>query len=135
MNEHLIQVVFSKVKEACAASTNHFGRSLFPNHVLEVVKQGVTLSRALKADEEIVILAALLHDYAGILRYEDYADHHIKSAEIAFRLLTDLDYPKLRAERVALCILEHRGSKRLSYSSIESVCLASADAIDRKNVV
>lgn len=129
MNEALIHVVFSKVKEACYADTNHFGKSVFTNHILEVVKHGASLARESQADEEIVILAALLHDYAGILDYSNYGDHHTKSAALAIKLLTDLSYPIERAKRVATCILEHRGSKSISPSSLESICLLSADAM------
>ncbi len=129
MNEGLIQIVFAKVKEACYAPSNHFGKSIFQNHILEVVKHGAFLSRELGADEEIVILAALLHDYAGILNYGDYPEHHIKSAEIAYKILTELSYPAARAKLVCNSILEHRGSHLALQKSPESICLASADAM------
>lgn len=129
MNEGLIQLVYQMVKDACYNKSNHFGKGIFNNHILEVVKHSLRLSRQFGADEEIVVLAALLHDYSGILSYEDYSAHHIKSAAIAYKLLTSQNYPSNRAQHVAQCILEHRGSQPVKQQSIESICLASADAM------
>lgn len=129
MNEALIQTIFSMVKDACFSESNHFGRGIFTNHILEVVKHGVRLSRESGADEEIVVLAALLHDYAGIANYALYAEHHLHSAQQAFKILCEQGYPTERARQVAQCIYEHRGSKPKPQQSVESICLASADAM------
>lgn len=129
MNKAVVVSALQVVKTACESENNAFGQRLYNDHILEVVKHAATLSRALNADEEIVILAALLHDYAGIACYSDYKIHHIKSADFAFAFLCAQGYPKERAKHVADCIYEHRGSVVMEKRSLESICVASADAM------
>ena len=46
-------------------------------HIKAVVDNAVMLAKQFGADEEIVIIAAWLHDIASITDYNLYEEHHI----------------------------------------------------------
>jgi uncharacterized protein len=117
------------VKDACFSSTNKFGESIWQYHILPVKKHGILLANELSADKEIVELACLLHDYSSIKDYNLYPEHHIHSAKLASQLLLQYNYPASKIDLVCDCILEHRNSVEVPQSSIESICVASADAM------
>jgi uncharacterized protein len=117
------------VERACAAPSNAFGYGIWTHHIVSVVHFGRKLSRILGADAEIVELAALLHDVAGIADVRLEREHHRHSADEARRLLGALRYPPERTERVAACILTHRASRGLEPETLEARCLASADGM------
>lgn len=108
---------------------NIFGHGIWYHHVLYVVKFAKELAPKLGADEEIVEIAALLHDHAGISNSEHYAEHHIHGARLAGEILTGFAYPEEKIEQVKQCIFSHRGSVLIERNSPEEVCLASADAM------
>ena len=126
---HILERVRSEVERACAAPTNAFGYGIWTHHITQVVQFGRELSERLGADAEIVELAALLHDVAGIKDVRLEPEHHLHSAAEAQQLLTALSYPPERAERVAACIVTHRASRGLVPETLEARCLASADAV------
>lgn len=125
----MIQEIYILVETACTKETNHFGYDVWTHHILSVVKYSKILAQKQNADEEIVVLAALLHDYAGILNYKYYDDHHIHSSRLAKEILQKYSYPKNKIKIVQNCILTHRGSKNYSRKSKEAKILASADAL------
>ncbi len=72
---------------------------------------------------------ALLHDISKPSKYGPPEEHHIYGAKIAEELLTNLNYPKDRIERVKNCVLNHRGSVNRPKDTIEEQCVADADVI------
>lgn len=126
---NLVGRVRAQVERACAAPGNTFGYGIWTHHIVSVVSFGRELSARLGADAEIVELAALLHDYAGIKDVRLEPDHHLHSADEAQRMLDALGYPIKRTERVAACIYTHRASQGLLPETLEARCLASADAM------
>lgn len=125
----LTQEVARVVERACAAPTNVFGYGIWTHHIREVVRLGKDLSAEFGADEEVVELAALLHDYASIKDKRLYAEHHVYGPLEAQDLLTSLDYPAEKIDAVKRCIAEHRGSVEGERTTPEARCLASADAL------
>jgi len=115
------------VEEACKKKSNPFGYGAWTHHVSSVAKYAKILARKHNADEEIVELAALLHDYAGILDKKMYYDHHIHGARIAGEILGRLGYPEEKIEQVKHCILAHRSSKNIKRETIEAEIIADAD--------
>ena len=101
----------------------------YNEHVRYVVKYGILLAKKYGADEEIVELATLLHDISMPLEIGDKSNHHTEGAKIAEQMLSKLDYPTEKIEKVQQCILNHRGSVLKEKNSIEEKCVADADAI------
>ena len=117
------------VHTACAQDSNIFGYGIWTHHITQVVKYGKLLARSSGADEEIVELSALLHDYAGVKDEALYPEHHIHGPLEAEKLLADMGYAPDRIEAVKYCIATHRASVPGERDSLEAQCLADADAI------
>lgn len=125
----VIEQVENMVEEACKKETNAFGYGIWSHHIVYVVKYSKMMAEIIGADEEIVELAALLHDYASIKNSEYYKEHHVHGAVEAEKVLRALDYPQDKIEGIKQCILSHRASIDSDRLSKEEVCVASADAM------
>ena len=112
----------------CSKPSNKFGMGCY-YHIEAVVKNSMLLAQKYNADMEIVMIAAWLHDIASVTDYALYKDHHIHGAEIAYDLLTKLEYDESKIVLVQNCIVNHRGSVQRNRNSIEELCVADADAI------
>ena len=121
--------VRSIVEEACKKETNKYGYGIWSHHIVLVVKYGKLLAQRLEADSEIVEVAALLHDYAGLKEESLTPDHHLHSAQEADKILRSLGYPEDKITAIKQCIVSHRGSINIEKQTAEAICLASADAI------
>lgn len=128
-NKSIIKEIETLVESACKKSTNHFGYSIWTHHILLVVKYSKLMAKKIGADEEVVEIASLLHDYAGISDYSLQDDHHIHGAKFAEEILSRYDYPKNKIELIKECILSHRGSKPKPKLTKESICVSDADAM------
>ncbi len=129
MNNTLINSIAKIVEKACKSKNNVFGEGVWENHILEVVKYADALAIERGADREICVLAALLHDYAGIYDYKYYKKHHIHGMKAAEILLSQYDYPQDKINAVKAAIYSHRASVKVPYSSKEAECVADADAM------
>jgi uncharacterized protein len=127
--DQIINQTADLVENACLNPQNPFGPDIWNNHILEVVKYAELLALHYGAKRDVVILSALLHDYAGILDVKLYAEHHIYGASIAQEVLANLNYPQDRIELVKNAIFTHRGSIIKDVTTLEARCLANADAI------
>jgi len=87
------------------------------------------LAKDYKAEEEIVIIASLLHDLAGIEDQNKKKEHHVYGAERAGELLKRYGYEQNKINKVKKCIYNHRGSINNPKGTIEEICVADADAI------
>ncbi len=128
MRQDIIDYLQSEIKRRCELSSNFFGMGCF-YHIKAVVDNAVMLAKQFGADEEIVIIAAWLHDVASITDYNLYEEHHMHGAEMAKEILEKFDYDKEKIAQVQSCVLNHRGSKLVERLSIEELCVADADAI------
>ena len=125
----LIPSLYEMVENACRQETNYFGYEVWTYHIVSVIKYAKQLAQKIGADEEIVEIAALLHDYASLSNYRLYVDHHIHGAVMAEILLQRFDYPIEKIERVKHCIIAHRGSTVIAKESKEALCVADADGM------
>jgi putative nucleotidyltransferase with HDIG domain len=130
-----IKKVRAFVEEECKKPTNIFGHEIFTCHITLVVKYAKMLAKKCKADQDIVELAALLHDIAAIQDQNNRENHHISGAKEAERILKELKYPDDKIERVKHCVFSHRASKSIKRETIEAECVASADAMAHFNSV
>ena len=125
----IIKEISKIVEDAWKKETNYFGYGSWTHHMLPVVKYAKLMAKKIGANEEIVEIAALLHDYASVKDYKLYEDHHIHGAKLAEEILKNLNYPPEKIEIVKQCILSHRGSKPRQKLALEELCVADADAM------
>ncbi len=98
------------------------------NHVETVVKYSKILAKKLNADEEIVEIAAWLHDIIKI-KEGIRENHHVLGSEEAEQILKNLGYPKDRIEKVKECILTHSSDENYPPKTKEAKIVANADAL------
>lgn len=127
--ENMISSIEKLVKDVCFSKTNFFGPGIWTHHIIFVVKYSKMLAEILDADQEIVEIAALLHDYASIKDFSLSEEHHIHGAREAELILKTFNYPEDKINKVKQCILSHRGSVIIERNSPEEICVASADAM------
>ena len=117
------------IKTACCSKDNFFSCEVL-GHVLLARKYSLVLGKKLKADLEVLELAALLHDYANIKNYQLYDDeHHIFGAKFAGEILEKTNLPLEKIRHIQECIYVHRGRVAKRKISTEAKILASADAM------
>ncbi|MBD3304456.1 HD domain-containing protein [Candidatus Woesearchaeota archaeon] len=129
----LVDKIRDLVEETCNAETNEFIGG-WP-HTVSVVKYSKALAEKLGADVETVEIAAYLHDYASIKDAKLTPEHHIHGAEEAEKILSGLNYPKARIDKVKHCIYAHRGSQKIPRETLEADCVANGDAMAHFNAV
>ena len=114
MRTDIIEYLQKEVYHRCKQPTNKFGMGCY-YHIEAVVKNAEILAEKYGADKETVIIAAWLHDIASITDYAMYEEHHKYGADIAKEILNGLNYDKEKTALVQKCILNHRGSVKLSH--------------------
>ncbi len=125
----IIKQIYILVEKTCRKKSNYYGYRAWTHHILPVVKYAKLLAKKLHADEEIVEIAALLHDYASVLDKRLYKNHHVHGAKLAEVILKKYHYPEKRIEQIKHCIFTHRGSKTIKRETKEAKIIASADAM------
>ncbi len=121
--------VINLVYRACNNKKNKFQSRTWECHIMPVVKHSLQLGELLKADLEILELAAYLHDIASITDANYVEKHHTYGAQMAKQILRKLNYPEDKIKKVTECILTHRGSIKTRRDTLEAKILASADAM------
>lgn len=129
MTNKQITAIKKLVEAACQRKTNHFGYRAWGEHIVPMIYYAKLLARKLKADGEIVELAAILHDYASVSKKSWYPQHHIIGARLAGEVLRKYHYPAERIKRVQACIISHRASKRIKAETLEAKIIACADSM------
>jgi len=106
-------------------------REDFQYPVLPVVKNALFLARKLNADLEVVETAALLHDIgrSRMSEFEVENEHNFAGAKKASEVLKGFGCRDDFIEKVAHCILTHRGRSDLKPESLEAEIIANADAM------
>lgn len=117
------------VRKAAYAPENEFTNTVWYFHIIPVVEHSLKLGKKLKADLEILELAAYLHDLAALVDVRQYDNHHIHGVDLADKMLTQLGLPRTKINKVKACIKSHRGSKKVPRRSLEAKIIASADAM------
>lgn len=125
----IVDNIKEELIKRCNIYNEKYNYDFWNDHIKYVVNNAVELAKKYKADIEIVELGALLHDIAMPSEFGPREEHNVYGVKIADELLTKLDYPQDRKERVKECILRHRGSKDLPRNTIEEQCVADADVI------
>ena len=103
-------------------------------HMLPVIKCAKKLAKIYEADEEIVELAALLHDI-GRTKLHDDKNHHISGVPEAEKILKKYNYSEKIIEEVKHCVKSHRGSKNIKPETMIAKIVANADAMAHFDVL
>jgi len=119
------------VRTACQQTQNVLGPSFFDQHLVVVAECATRLAERLSADEEVVELAAYLHDISAVLDPATLPDHPRQSAVFASRVLLGRGYTEGVAREVAHAIASHSDPLAIGSASPEEVCLSNADAVAR----
>ena len=125
----VVDSIKAELLKRCESYKEKHGYDFWNDHIKYVVKNSIELAKKYGADVEIVELGALLHDIAMPSELGPREEHNVYGVQIADELLTQLNYPEDRKERVKECVLRHRGSKDLPRNTIEEECVADADVI------
>lgn len=128
MRDDILKNLQKEIYDRCQKETNKFGMGCY-YHIVDVVKNAEILASKYKADKEIVMIAAWLHDIASITDYSLYELHHIHGAQMAYSILKEYNYDDKKITLVQKCIQSHRGSVNLGKGTLEELCVADADAI------
>ena len=102
-------------------------------HIVPVVNYSKKLAKILKQDEEIVELAALLHDIGRIKH--GGKDHEITGIPEAEKLLKKHNCPQNVIDEVKHCIESHRGNKDAPPRTTIAKIIANADAMAHFDVL
>lgn len=101
------------------------------DHVKRVFKIATFLASKEKADVELVQIGALLHD----LGWAVGKPHHETGAELADKILKEINYPPERREKIVKIILLHPLDFRDSLETIEEKVVWDADKIDLVGII
>lgn len=125
----VVDSIREELIKRCNSYNERNNYDFWNDHIKFVVRNAVELAKEWGADVEIVELGALLHDISMPSEIGTREEHNIYGAKIADELLTKLEYPRDRIEKVKECVLRHRGSKDLPRNTIEEQCVADADVV------
>jgi len=122
-----IEKIEEIVKEACMTSKRFKAHNFQWIHTDFVRKYALALARKLNADQDVVEVAALLHDL-GRIRYA-VEDHEKTSARDGEKILRDLDFDEDFIKKVIGAVMAHRGSAPPEPETIEEKIVSCADAM------
>lgn len=101
-------------------------------HCYRVLNYAVRIAREIpKADGDVVIMAALLHDIGRMDELRDKNICHAQSgSQKAFHYLAENNYPHQFCKAVSDCILTHRHKSESAPQTIEQKIIFDADKLD-----
>lgn len=118
----------SKIEKVRKLVKSKFEENDWKYHMLPVMKYAKKLAKAYKVNEELVELAALLHDIGRVdMKYDEY--HHIVGVPIAEKILKKFNYPEKVIKEVKHVIASHRTSKGPRPKTMVAKIIANADAM------
>ncbi len=127
--QEIINEIYEEVKRRCSLPSNFYGVGAWDHHIEIVYQIAKNNAKLYGANQDIVSLAALLHDIASVTNKDYTEEHHLIGAEIAEELLQKYNLTQEQISLIKKCILNHRGSRLMTKNSPEEICLADADAM------
>jgi len=102
------------------------------SHTQRVYNHALQIAKKEKADLEIVLVAALLHDIARKKQNDlnNIICHAEEGARMAREILEKIDFPKEKIPEVCSAIETHRFSKNLKPETKEAKIIQDADRLD-----
>ena len=127
--QEIINEIYEEVKRRCSLPSNFYGVGAWDHHIEIVYQIAKNNAKLYGANQDIVSLAALLHDIASVTNKDYTEEHHLIGAEIAEELLQKYNLTQEQITLIKKCILNHRGSRLMTKNSPEEICLADANAM------
>lgn len=131
MNNTLIKKAKQFVEDECKKPTSIYPYDFYLDHLVPMQKHSRNLCWKVGGDIETVSIAAWLHDIGSVIHGRK--NHHITSAKVAKKFLTDNNYNKEKTKQVLNCIKHHRQSTNLKQETLEEKIISDADAISNFN--
>ncbi len=125
----LISTIRNLARSECQRKENAFEPCFFEEHLAPVAHYAVALANHLKADREIVELAAYLHDLAAVRDAGDIPQHAKLGGDLARRILIEHGCSAAKAAKVARCVASHSEPVQIGSGALEEVCVSNADAM------
>jgi len=101
------------------------------NHVMRVFKNAQKLCKKEKANEKLVLSAALLHDIISYPKSDKRSkSSSLKSAEESKKILKKLDFSEKEIQLVSDAIRDHSFSRGKTPKTLEGKILQDADRLD-----
>lgn len=122
---------YEKLKNIVEKELSCSGHNM--EHVMRVYNQCLFLAEGQPVDLDVLKTAALLHDIARVREDEDTSgdiDHALLGAEMAEKILKDLDYSLEKREKILHCIKSHRYRESMTPQTREAQILFDADKLD-----
>ena len=107
INMTVEEKIYKEVKRRCELPSNAYGIGAWDHHIKIVYELAKKYASEYGANQEIVSLAALLHDVASVTDVTYTEEHHIIGAKIAEELLLQENYPIEKIEQIKKCILNN----------------------------
>ncbi len=106
-------------------------------HVLRVLNLAIKIGKSVKADEDIIIPAALFHDTIVYKKNSPESKNESnESAEVATKILSEIaEYSKEKIDKVRACISECSFSKGIKPDLLESKVLQDADRLEATGAI
>lgn len=106
------------------------------SHIFRVESLAKTIAKEEEADMEIVEAAALIFDIARDLEDKGKVeDHATEAANIARKILKEINFPENKIESVCHAIFVHRRSKDRKPETLEAKILRDADYLDAMGAI
>lgn len=107
------------------------------NHLIRILALAERIGKKEKADMDIIVPAALFHDIIVYKKNSPKSKNEAEeSAELAKKVLTKIkEYPKVKIEKVELCIRQCSFSKGITPELIESKILQDADRLEATGAI
>jgi len=101
------------------------------NHIMRVFKNAQKLCKKEKANEKLVLSAALLHDIISYPKSDKRSkSSSLKSAEESKKILKKLDFSEKEIQLVSDAIRDHSFSRGKTPKTLEGKILQDADRLD-----
>jgi uncharacterized protein len=121
---------FKKLKEKIQPYFIKGGSHAF-DHTERVYNLSIKLAKNKKVDLDILKAAVLLHDIARLKEQNKECECHAEyGAEIAKKILKEINFPEEKIKDVVYAIKVHRHSKKIKAETKEAEILQDADRLD-----
>lgn len=128
MQTHVIEELYLLVATAFRLESKAFDYELWMDQIHSMIMITRELAQKYGADEEIVIIATLLHHFSALKGFAGKAESSLTPTEGADALLSRLGYPEDRIQRVKNCFGDKSVKKDHTEASVEEILMVDAKA-------